>query len=904
MGPAVEQPALSFGGLLRQLRDDAGLTQEELAEAASLSPRSVSDLERGVNLTARHDTARLLAGALGLTGPQRARFEAAARGRAPAGEVLTAGEGAAAAAATRTLPRDIASFTGRAAELAQLTAAVTGAAAAGGGVVGIHAIGGMAGIGKTTFAVHAAHRLAGHFPDGQFFLPLHAHTPGQRPVDPADALASLLLTAGIGAPQIPPGLPARAARWRDYLAGKKVLLLLDDAASHEQVSPLLPGTAGSVVLVTSRRHLTALADATAISLDTLAPDEAATLLARLAGRPGLGSGDGPAGEITRLCGYLPLAVGMLARQLHHHPAWDAAGLAADLAAAIDRLDLMRAENLSVAATFDLSYQDLTDGQQRLFRRLGVHPGTDIDACAAAALDGTDLAAARRHLDDLYDQYLLAEPARGRYRLHDLLREHARALAFAGDPADAGAAAGRLLDYYAHTAATAGRHIETRNTPVGRPLPGEPPDVAPRLSTAGQAAAWLDAERANLHASAGYAAASGRPAHAIAIPAAISGFLFAQGHWDQSAAMHRAALVTARQAGDRAGQAGALNELGLLRRATGAHPAAAASHQQALDLYRDLGDRLGQASALDNLGRVQYETGEYPAAAASHQQALTLYHDLGHRAGQALAINNLGNVQSLTADYPAAATSYQQALGVFRDIGHRLGQALATGNLGTVQARTGDYPAATASLTQALGIYRDLGDRLGQAMALHNLGDVQLRAGDYPAAAATQQQALGMFRDLGHRLGQALATGNLGTVQLRTGDYPAAAASLTRALDIYSDLGDRYGQAEVLNDLGDLLARSADRHQARDHHARALAIAREISAPLEEARALEGLGHCLLQGGNPGDAAAHWQQALTICQRIGAPDAKRIAETLRQHGITTAPLPPSRQGRQPGAPTAS
>ncbi len=223
----ADQPALSFGGLLRQLRDEAGLTQEELAEAASLSPRSVSDLERGVNLTARHDTARLLAGALGLTGPQRALFEAAARGRLPAGKVLAAGDGAA-AAATRTLPRDIASFTGRAAELAQLTDALTGAAAAGGevgGVVGIHAIGGMAGVGKTAFAVHAAHRLAGNYPDGQFFLPLHAHTPGQRPVDPADALASLLLTAGTGAQQIPPGLQARAGRWRDYLAGKKVLLL-------------------------------------------------------------------------------------------------------------------------------------------------------------------------------------------------------------------------------------------------------------------------------------------------------------------------------------------------------------------------------------------------------------------------------------------------------------------------------------------------------------------------------------------------------------------------------------------------------------------------------------------------------------------------------------------------------
>ncbi len=899
----AEQPALSFAGLLRRLRADAGLTQEELAEAAGLSPRSVSALERGVNLTARKDTARLLAGALGLTGPERGLFEAAARGRAPAAEVLAAREGTA-AAATRTLPRDIASFTGRAAELAQLADAVKAAAAAGGGVVGICAIGGMAGIGKTAFAVHAAHRLASSFPDGQFFLPLHAHTPGQRPVDPVDALASLLLTAGVGAQQIPPGLPARAARWRDYLAGKKVLLLLDDAASHEQVTPLLPGTGGSVVLVTSRRHLTALEDAAAISLDTLAPGEAAALLARLAGRPGLGSGEGPAGELTRLCGYLPLAIGMLARQLHHHPAWTPAGLAAELAAAAGRLELMRAENLSVAAAFDLSYQDLTDGQQRLFRRLGTHPGTDIDAYAAAALDGTDLATANRHLDGLYDQHLLTEPARGRYRLHDLLREHARALADAGDPADAGAAAGRLLDYYVHSATTAGRNIATWNTASVREPPGDRPAVTPWLSTAGQASAWLDAERANLHAAAGFAAASGRPGHAIAIAAAISGFLFNRGHWDQSTALHQAALATARQAGDRAGQAGALNELGILHRVTGAHPAAAASHRQALELYVGLGDRLGQASALDNLGRVQTETSEYPAAAASHQQALALYRDLGHQAGQALAIDNLGFVQAQTADYPAAAASHERALGMFRDLGHRVGQALAINNLGIVQAETGDYPAAAASFERALGMFRDLGDRQGQARVFLNLGVVQLLTENYPAATARLTQALGMFRDLGDRRGQAGAIGNLGAVQVRTGDYPAAAATLTQALGMFRDIGDRDGQAGVLNDLGEVLSLSADSRKARDQHALALAIAREISVPVEEARALEGLGHCLHRDGNPSDAAAHWRQALTICQRIGSPDTERIQETLRLHGITTGPPPLSCQSRPPGAPSGS
>jgi hypothetical protein len=285
--------------------------------------------------------------------------------------------GAFTAAATRTLPRDTASFTGRGRELARLLEALT-PTAADGVALDVHAIDGMAGIGKTTLAVHAAHRLAGSFPDGQFFLPLHAHTPGQRPVGPADALASLLLTAGVAAPQIPPGLEARAARWRDHVAGKKILLLLDDAAGHEQVRPLLPGTAGSLVLITSRRRLAALEDAAQISLDTLSPGDAATLLARLAARPEIRAGDTAVGEITRLCGYLPLAIGMLASQLRNHPAWTADDLAAELAAAQDRLALMRAENLSVGAAFDLSYQDLTPDQQRLFRRLGLVPGPGIE----------------------------------------------------------------------------------------------------------------------------------------------------------------------------------------------------------------------------------------------------------------------------------------------------------------------------------------------------------------------------------------------------------------------------------------------------------------------------------------------------------------------------------------------
>jgi len=289
-----------------------------------------------------------------------------------------------------------------------------------------------------------------------------------------------------------------------------------------------------------------------VSLDTLAPAEAAGLLARLASRPDVIAGDPEVAQIVALCGYLPLAIGMTGRQLAHHPAWTPAGLAADLAAAKDRLELMAAENLSVAAAFGLSYEDLGDGQQRLFRRLGLHPGPDIDAYAAAALDGSGVAAARRHLEALYDQHLITEPARGRYRFHDLIREHARTLAAADDPAARDTAAARLLDYYLHTARAASGHFPSWTNAEGPAPPGRPPASAPPVSTLRQAARWLEAERANLHAAAGYAAATARPTYAVLIPAAMDGFLQTRGYWDQGLALHRAALAAARQAGDRAG----------------------------------------------------------------------------------------------------------------------------------------------------------------------------------------------------------------------------------------------------------------------------------------------------------------------------------------------------------------
>ena len=880
---AVDPPVVAFAGLLRQLRTEAGLSQEELAETAGVGVRTVSDLERGVALTARKDTARLLADALNLTGTARSSFEAVARGRAVTGvsQALsdeTAGTAGGTAAATRTLPRDIASFTGRQPELRQLEGVTS--ACSHPGVVSIHAIGGMAGIGKTALAVHAAHRLAPRFPDGQIFLPLHGHTPGQRPVDPADALASLLLTAGLPPGQIPSGLEARMALWRDRVVGKQLLLLLDDAADSEQVRPLLPGSAGSLVLVTSRRHLTALEDATAVSLDTLPPGEAAALLVQLAGGVGLSPDDPGVEEITGLCGHLPLAIGMVARQLHHHPAWTVAGRAAELAEAVDRLELMATENLSVAAAFNLSYADLTGDQQRLFRRLGLSPGTDIDAYAAAALDGTGLSAARRGLEALYDQYLLTEPVPGRYRLHDLIREHARALAGTLDPdQDRERSTARLLDYYQHTAARADALIARQTRPGPASPVGTIPAAVPGLSDGTRALAWARAERANLVACLGHAIGSGEHDRVVALTAYLADLLRRDGPWTEAITRHLAAVQAARYLGDRLGQASALNDLGILRRMTGDYPAAVQVLEEALGVYRDLGDRLGQANALNNLGVVRRMTGDYPAAAQALEESLGIYRDLGDRLGQANALLQLGIVRSPAGDYPAAVQAHEQALGVYRDLGDRLGQANALQYLGEVRRLTGDDPAAALALEQALGLYRDLGDRLGRANALLRLGVVRQATGDDPAAALALEEALGIYRDLGDRLGQGNALLSLGYGRRTTGDNPAAALALEEALDIYRDLGDRLGQANALSERGTLHRVSGDLAQAERCHQQALNLARAIASPWHEAEALAGLGRGALAVGHTTQAEVLLRQALEIFQRIGAAEARGLIAEL-------------------------
>jgi tetratricopeptide (TPR) repeat protein len=609
----------------------------------------------------------------------------------------------AAAQVRYSLPPDAAAFTGRDEELSKVTALVAGAVRAG-GVVAVHAIDGMAGMGKTALAVHAAHALRAWFPDRQLFIDLHAHTPGREPVRPEDALAGLLAAAGVDTLFLPADLDGRAAMWRDKMAGQHALLVLDNAASTRQVAPLLPGDGGCLVLVTSRRHLGDLPGAvTPVPLDVLTPLQAAEMFTRLA--PRAADSPGEVAEVVRLAGFLPLAISLLARLFTRHPSWTPADLAAETKASLLTLT---AEHESVAAAFEVSYKHLDPARQRFFCLLGLHPGTTIEAYAAAALAGINLNEATGLLDTLHAEGLLTETGHRRYRMHDLLRHYARDHA-ATDPADSSQrAVERLLDYYQYTATRANALI------IRQTQPGPPPTapkgllIAPDLQDADQALAWARADRANLLACLDDATRTGRPARVIALTAGIAGLLRLDGPFTDAITRHTTAAQTASHLDDRLGQANALNHLGDVRRRMGDHQGAAQALERALDIYRDIGDRTGQANALLYLGTTRRRTGDYPGAAQDLEQALGIYRDIGSRSGEATTLNEWGTLHRVRSEVTQAAGCHLQALELAQAIPVFWDEAHALAGLGRCAITNGHATQAEVLLRQALEIFQRIG----------------------------------------------------------------------------------------------------------------------------------------------------------------------------------------------------
>ncbi|WP_189219899.1 MULTISPECIES: tetratricopeptide repeat protein [Streptomyces] len=789
---------------------------------------------------------------------------------------------------THGLPPDIVSFTGREYELEQLLAA-----AAPGRVVNIYTVDGMPGIGKTALVTHAAHRLTERFPDGQFFHNLHAHTPGQTPADPVDVLAVLLTELGIDPRNLPATLEGRSALWRDRLTDKRALLVLDDAAGHAQIAPLLPSNPGCLTLVTSRARLIALDGAHPLSLDPLEPGAAADLFTRLAHRTPIGGEKDAVDEAVRLCGYLPLAITLLAGRLCHRRKWPIAEFTVEFAAAQDRLgEFDGSGDRAIYTAFTLSYQDLTSGQQLLFRRIGMHPGPDIDTYAAAALNNTSLPETRHSLEALFTHHLLEETAPNRYQPHDLLRAYARTLTADTDPADDRAQAlARLLDYYLHTAQTADRRL--RITPRHDPPPTPAPVASPPLATWADALRWMRIERANLFACLD-APAPDRATRSIHLTEAMASFLRREGPWPQAATLHQHAAGTAYHQRDRQSLANALHDLGVTRRLTDDYKEAYAVLQRARDLYQDLGDRLGQANALNELGVVRYLTDDYVEASAYLRRGRDLYQDLGDRLGQANALNELGAVCRLTCDYVQASDLQQRARDLYQDLGDRLGQANALNELGVVRYLMGTYTQASDLLQQARNLYWDIGDRLGQACTLNRLGVVRYLMGDYAEASDLLQQAQDLYQGLGSPLGQANTLNRLGVVRYLTGDYEGASALVEQALCLCREVGSRLGQASTLNELGVVRRLTGDYEEASDLLEQARGLYRSLGDRLGQANALHRLGVVRRLTGHHVEASDLLQRARTLYQDLGSPLGE--AEVMNSLGTLLAECGKAREGR--------
>lgn len=823
-----------------------------------------------------------------------------------------------------TLPRDVAVFTGRDSELHQLLDASSGGWAR---ATSIHVVDGMPGVGKTSLAVHAGHLLADRHPDGQLFIRLHAHTPGQSPADPAELLATLLTSLGLASRSLPQGLEARSALWRDRLRSKRMLLILDDAADADQVEPLLPASASCRVLITSRQRLIGLEGAFPLSLATLPAEQAVELFLRLAHRSPTGPDSQAAAEAVRLCGYLPLAISLLASRLAHHPAWNIVEFTRHFAAAQDRLGELAGGSRAVAAAFDLSYLDLPPNRRRFFRRLSYHPGPYPDAYAAAALDGISLDEARRQLEALYMDHLLEEVAPGRYRLHDLLRRYAHSLPGRDDMDQV---LERVLVYYQHTAATADRHLRS---PLGSgsttpPLPSPVPDpiVAPKLNDDESALAWMRAALINVLPCVSHAINHEQHARVIQLASVMAFFLEQEPGAKHAARLQEAAVDAAQHLGDRLAEASALQHLFKARCALGNYPAACDAVERALELYRALDDRLGEADALHHSGMARRLTGDYPAAADLAQQALNAYRALGNRTGEARALQALSWIQQVVfqnlkaaaglaeqaialhralgdrhgeahvlaalcvvrreaGQNRQAAEAAEQAVKLNRALGNQHGQARALNSLSRVRSVLGGYGRAGELAQQALELYRALGDRHGEAEALQALAVVRRAHQEHQAAAELAQQALQLYRALKFRHGEANALAALGQARHLAGHHKDAIDLLQQAQALFEQFEDHHGKAETLNSIGGVLSGTARPQDALASHQHALSLARLVRAPLEEARALEGSAHCQELAGHHAAAMASLQEAVAIYHRIEAAEAAPAAAhlaALKQH----------------------
>ncbi len=669
------------------------------------------------------------------------------------------------------LPRDVRQFTGRTSELRDLLRSVEQSGS-------VAAIDGMAGIGKTALVVRLAHQLAPRYPDGQLFLDLHAYTPGSRPLTPGAALDKLLRAVGVAGAAIPDDTEERAALWRAKLAGRRMLVVLDNASETAQIRPLLPGTAECLVLITSRQRLTGLDGAFVRSLDVLSAGEARELFARVVGETRASAEPVAVSDVLRLCGYLPLAIRLAAARLQHRPTWTVAHLAGRLR---DQRQLteLQSDDHSVATAFGLSYQQLDAGQKRMFRLLGRVPGADFDVYPAAALGDLSLAETDRLLESLLDAHLLLQPRAGRYRLHDLLHAYASQL----DDPDEHAAHQRLLAFYLHAASVAmdviaphERHRRVEVVPSSTPVP--------EFTSYDTALAWLETERPNLLA----AAVAADREYTSQLSASLWRFLYLRGHHDDAMTLHTNALQAAQAAGDRVLEGRAIYNLGMTFERLGRYEDAIDHIKRAIAVFQETGMRLLEGHALNSLGMALSWRAETDQAMHYYELAATVGRETASGALEGMALDNIGIELADQGRHEDAITHFKHALAIYEAIDSMYLQGSALENLGSIFTRLGEYERAIEHLESALDIALSARYRDQEAEVRNSMGIAARRAGDAASALAHHREALAIGQETGLLICQARAHDGLGWAYRDLGDMRTCREHWEQAILLYTELG--------------------------------------------------------------------------------------------------------------------
>jgi DNA-binding SARP family transcriptional activator/tetratricopeptide (TPR) repeat protein len=647
----------------------------------------------------------------------------------------------AAAPVPAQLPMAVRGFTGRAALLDRLDGLLAGDGAT---AVVVSAMSGAAGVGKTALAVHWAQRVTHHFPDGQLYLNLRGFDPGGSAMSPAEAIRRLLDAFQVPPGRVPVSFDAQIGLYRSLLAGKRVLVVLDNARDAEHVRPLLPGAPGCLAVVTSRNQLTGLVaaeGAVPLALDLLSPAEARDLLANRLGADRVAAEPAAVDDIIESCARLPLALAIVAARAAVNATVPLTAVAGQLRRA--RLDGLDGGDpfTDVRAVLSWSYQVLDAESARLFRLLGLHPGPDIAAPAVASLAGRTAAQVRPLLAELAGAHLVTEHAPGRYTFHDLLRAYATELVHTADPdAERRAAAARMLDHYLHTAHAAALLLQPHREPIVPLAAG----AAEPLADYAQAVGWLTAEQPVL-----LALVQRSDSHAWQLAWTLTTFLSRRGNWRDLAVSHRSALVAAQRRADRAGQAHAHRGIALASIELGHDDDAENHHHAALQLFTEVGAQTGQAQTHLDLALVRERQGRHADALEHAHQALELFRRAGNRFGQANALNAVGWHAAMLGEFEQTLVHCELALTTLRQMGDRFGQAATSDTLGYAHHHLGHHRQAVIHYQQALDLSRTLGDRYHEAVVLIHLGDLHRDAGAPAAAHAAWQGALETLEQLGH-----------------------------------------------------------------------------------------------------------------------------------------------------------